>query len=57
MFLVTITKDEILQIDSYNSQIVTVKAVQELILENQKQQSEIETLKAQLAEIKAMLNK
>jgi hypothetical protein len=36
--------DEILQLDSYNAQIVSIKAVQELILENKKQQEQIERL-------------
>jgi hypothetical protein len=37
---------EILQLDSYNAQIVTIKAVQELIIKNQEQQKQIEELKA-----------
>ncbi len=48
---------EILQIDTYNAQIVTIKAVQELILENQKQQKEIEALKAEIESIKLLLKK
>jgi hypothetical protein len=38
------TKEEILQLDSYNAQIVSIKAVQELILANQKQQKEVQEL-------------
>lgn len=42
---------EILQIDSYNAQIVSIKAIQELILENQQQKAEIELLKKKVDEI------
>lgn len=49
--------DEVLQLDSYNAQIVSIKAVQELILENRKQQEEIDALKAELEAIKVMLRK
>ena len=37
--------NEILQIDTYNSQIVSIKAIQELIMQNQKQQAEIDDLR------------
>lgn len=37
-------QDEILQMDSYNAQIYSIKAVQELIQENQKQKEQIEEL-------------
>jgi hypothetical protein len=36
------TNDPILQIDSYNAQIVSIKAVQDLILDNRKQQQQID---------------
>jgi len=42
---------EILQIDTYNAQILTTKAVQELIIENNKQNKEIEKLKKQIQEL------
>jgi len=45
-------EEEILQVDPYNSQIVTIKAVQELILENKKQQETIETFEAELKEMR-----
>jgi len=55
---------EVLQIDSYNAEIVTIKAVQELIVDNknqqkiiEKQQAEIDHLKAELADIKAILKR
>jgi len=35
------TNQEILQIDTYNSQIITIKAVQELVKENENQKKEI----------------
>jgi hypothetical protein len=49
--------DEILQIDSYNAQIVSIKAVQELIIENKNLHKEIESLKAEILTIKALLNR
>lgn len=49
--------EEILQLDSYNAQIVSIKAIQELILENTRQQKEIDTLKAEIEAIKALINK
>lgn len=59
--------NEILQIDTYNAQIVAIKAVQELILENKQQQKQIEelkeknkeidVLKAEIEAIKALLKK
>jgi trimeric autotransporter adhesin len=36
------TNEPILQVDSYNAQIVSIKAVQELILDNKKQQQQID---------------
>lgn len=42
---------EILQIDTYNSQIISIKALQELILQNQKQQAEIDNLKAKISKL------
>jgi hypothetical protein len=51
------TKEEILQLDSYNAQIVSIKAVQELILENQQQQKEIEALRAELEALKKLIQK
>ena len=45
--------EEILQIDSYNAQIVTIKAVQELILKSEEQQKQIDALKTENAELKA----
>ena len=58
---------EILQIDSYNAQIITIKAVQEIIKENQKQKddiallknklTDIENLKAELEALKALIKK
>ncbi len=44
-------KNEILQIDTYNAQIVSIKAIQELISQNNKQQMEIESLKAQVNQL------
>ena len=55
--------EEILQLDSYNAQIVAIKALQEVILENKEQQKQIETviqenkqLKSELIELKALVN-
>jgi len=42
---------ELLQMDSYNAQIVAIKAVQELILQNREQQQIIEDLKEQVTEL------
>lgn len=49
--------NEVLLMNSQNAQIITVKAVQELILQNQNQQKEIEVLKAELNAIKELLKK
>ena len=38
---------EILQIDTYNAQVVTIKAVQDLIVENKSQQQQIQNLEHQ----------
>ena len=48
--------DEILQIDTYNAQIVTIKAVQDLIKENKEVQNELEILKADNKTLKSKLN-
>ncbi len=45
-------QDEILQMDSYNAQIYSIKAVQELILENQKQKEQIEELYEMIKQMK-----
>ncbi len=47
---------EILQIDTYNAQIYTIKAVQELILENRELKKDNELLKAEIENIKTILN-
>jgi hypothetical protein len=44
--------DEMLQIDTYPAQVVTIKAVQDLILQNQEQQKMIEELKQEIAKLK-----
>lgn len=49
--------EQILQIDIHNTQIVTLKAVQELIIENKKQKAEIDYLKNEIEAIKASLKK
>jgi len=58
------TNQEILQIDTYNAQIVTIKAVQELIEENKNQKAEnerlnkkIDELENEIENIKLMLQK
>ena len=48
--------EEILQLDSYNAQIVTIKAVQELIKENKILHSDVEQLKVENQELKQKLN-
>ncbi len=48
--------EEILQLDSYNAQIVTIKAVQELIKENKILHSDVEQLKTENQELKQKLN-
>lgn len=45
-------QDEILQMDSYNAQIYSIKAVQDLILENQRQKEQIEELYQMIREMK-----
>jgi hypothetical protein len=49
-------KTEILQIDTHNAQIVTIKAVQEQQKLIEAQQNEIDNLKKELAEIKSYLS-
>ncbi|PLX03930.1 MAG: hypothetical protein C0594_09820 [Marinilabiliales bacterium] len=52
-------KDEILQIDTYNAQIITIKAVQELIEENRELKEEISELKklrVEVDELKQLIN-
>ncbi len=49
-------KNEILQIDTHNAQIVTIKAVQEQQKIIETQQTEIDNLKKELAEIKNYLS-
>ncbi|KAB2869996.1 MAG: hypothetical protein F9K37_06840 [Bacteroidales bacterium] len=48
---------EILQIDTYNAQVVSIKAIQELAAQNQSLLKEIESLKAELSAIKEMIKK
>ena len=48
-------KDEILQLDSYNAQIVTIKAVQELIQKNEEQEKMINQLLEEIEILKSML--
>lgn len=55
-------KEEILQIDSYNAQIVTIAAVQEIIEENRKQeeiikiqQKSLESLQSDVEKLKSMV--
>jgi len=43
---------ELLQMDSYNAQVVTVKAVQELILENRSLEKKVEELAAEIEKLK-----
>jgi len=49
------TNQEILQIDTYNSQIITIKAVQELVKENEKLNKKIDELQNELMLIKQLL--
>ncbi|MFC2151970.1 tail fiber domain-containing protein [Bacteroidota bacterium] len=49
--------EELLQLDSYNAQIVTIKAVQELIDENAELRKENEEIKNRLTEIEDLLKK
>ena len=44
-------KDEILQIDTYDAQIVTIKAVQELILKVESLEKENKMLKEELSDL------
>jgi len=44
--------DEILQMDSYNAQIYAIKAIQELIIENEKQDEQITELEKILEQLK-----
>ncbi len=49
------TNQEILQIDTYNSQIITIKAVQELVKENERLNQKIDELQNELIQIKQLL--
>jgi hypothetical protein len=49
-------KDEILQLDSYNAQIVAIKAVQELILKNEEQEKLINQLLKEVDILKRIVN-
>lgn len=48
--------EEILQVDTYNTQIVTIAALQELISENEEQQKRIKELESEISEIRALLD-
>lgn len=48
---------ELLQMDSYNAQVVTVKAVQELILENKSLQMKVEELAEEVEKLKQKSDK
>jgi hypothetical protein len=49
--------DEILQLDSYNAQIVAIKALQDVIQENNEQQKQIESQQQQIDELKTLVNR
>ena len=49
--------DKILQMDAYNARLVGIKAIQEMIWENRKQQSIIEAQQVQIHELKTMVEK
>jgi hypothetical protein len=49
--------NEILQLDSYNAQIIAIKALQELIKQNEEQQNMIEELKRENSDLKYRLGK
>jgi hypothetical protein len=42
---------EVLQMDPWNAQVVSIKAIQELIRKNQEQETEIRELKAMLKQV------
>lgn len=46
-------RDRRLQLDSYNAQIVAIKAVQELIIQNQQQQIQIDALQKEIKDLKS----
>jgi hypothetical protein len=48
--------DEILQLDSYNAQVVAIKALQEVIRKNKEQQEQIESQQKQIDELKSLVN-
>jgi hypothetical protein len=48
--------EELLQLDSYSSQIVAIKALQEEIIKNRLQQKEIEKLQTEIDELKLLIN-
>jgi hypothetical protein len=48
--------DEILQLDGHDAQMVTIKAVQELIMENRALRSELDEMKRLLGELAAKAN-
>jgi hypothetical protein len=47
--------DEILQIDTYNAEIVTIKVAQDLVKENKKLKEQIEDLYSQVQQLKSYL--
>lgn len=51
------TNEGIWNMDSYNAQVVSIRAVQELIKENQRQGKEIEELRSEIKELKELVNK
>ncbi|MBI9068962.1 MAG: tail fiber domain-containing protein [Salinivirgaceae bacterium] len=48
--------DEILQMDGHNAQIVAIKAIQELIIENQNLKSKVESLETQINKYQELKN-
>jgi hypothetical protein len=48
--------DELLQLDSYNAQIVAIKALQEVIQQNKEQQHQIDSQQKEIDELKALVN-
>jgi hypothetical protein len=49
--------DEILQIDTYNAGIITIKVVQELVKENKKLKEQVDALNIQVQQIKSYMEK
>ncbi|MEO5648208.1 MAG: hypothetical protein ABIQ56_07575, partial [Chitinophagaceae bacterium] len=45
-------KKEILQVDTYNSQVISIKALQELVKLNEAQAKEIENLKIEIGKLR-----